>query len=148
MPEEPTLDYGVHPITGVPLCRNVPRHVYKIPLEDIIAQRNKKKEKLEDDEVKKDELEPMVGDGGEPSTRTKAEDNIATVDLVVDISEVKSSLSLSMVFLFISFSLANQSLHPFNFSVSEIMAEPFIPPPQPPTSNPQSAAVILDRISV
>ncbi|KAL5103995.1 Nucleosome-remodeling factor subunit BPTF [Taenia crassiceps] len=31
LPEDAALDYRVHPVTGVPLCQNVPRAVYTIP---------------------------------------------------------------------------------------------------------------------
>ncbi|VDK20509.1 unnamed protein product [Taenia asiatica] len=38
VPEDAALDYRVHPITGVPLCQNVPRSVYTIPPEALQNQ--------------------------------------------------------------------------------------------------------------
>lgn len=38
LPEDAALDYRVHPITGVPLCQNVPRSVYTIPPEALRNQ--------------------------------------------------------------------------------------------------------------
>ncbi|VDM32578.1 unnamed protein product [Hydatigera taeniaeformis] len=37
-PEETALDYRAHPITGVPLCQNVPRRVYTVPPEALQNQ--------------------------------------------------------------------------------------------------------------
>uniref|UniRef100_A0A5K3EWY1 Nucleosome-remodeling factor subunit BPTF n=2 Tax=Mesocestoides corti TaxID=53468 RepID=A0A5K3EWY1_MESCO len=76
--QEPILDYGLHPITGVPLCRNAPRCVYKVSCE---ALQEEEAETL----VKKDEAMDVVDDAGGDSTSDKHESQSESVS-VIDIS--------------------------------------------------------------